>query len=798
MKSTALHPLTLALFTFFSRLQALPSQAEKFLFSPLWFLIGNGKPIRNAVLLLAAIPLIVTVIVLGTVISSRAHDRIENEEGEKLTAHAAFFGQSIEHALRRHLTDLESRAALLPKFNLHQDNPQLTTWMATVSEHIADYSWIGFASRDGVIQVSTHAGSIGKNARATKWFRQGSVQSGTPGLAAMAVSSNPAILFAGSSANSIEISAPVHDASGLLAGVLSGHVRWDWLLRQHQQLTTTFTRHERADIVLVGLDGKARLPTRDGQPISFESLDSFREARAGKSGWRRERWPDGNDYVVGYAKANGLGNGQDSGWVTLIRLPLADVYRVIDPVITGLWLLIATTIIGFLILTRLLLRITMQPVEQLVNNINTVAEHGGTVQYNQRSPKEFQILTRATNRMIEAVKTREAAEQEKSRLIADMSHEIRTPLHGLIGQAEILKARLPSPQDQEDMGRLIRCANEMTELVNNALDLSVLEIQKIRLDPSPVMIRELVDFNTEIFRSLASQKNLFLDLDSHLSPDLCLLTDRLRLGQILRNIISNAVKFTPHGGIRVVAKANSVSPNATDNPESPSRFLLELHVSDSGVGISAQQQEFLFQRFQQPDASGLPTTAATAQGSGLGLSVTRGLVESMGGEIRLLSNAGHGTSVIVRLWLDKALPIPLTTPIPTNKSFATSLRVLLIDDDPNNRDVMRQWLCLHGHEVSVAGTAAAGIQAAQQATFDLILLDIELPDQSGLTVAQTIRQSRSANSRAAILAISGRALPLDQTRSVQSGCDGHINKPINFAAFQLQLGAIGRNTFGSA
>jgi two-component system, sensor histidine kinase len=797
VKSAALRQPTLTLFTFFSRLQALPSQAEKVLFTPLWFLVGNGRPIRNAMLLLAAIPLIVTVIVLGTIISSTAHDRIENEEGEKLKAEATFVGQSVTHALQRHLTDLESRAALLPKFNLHQDNLQLATWMHTVSAHIADYSWIGFATTDGIIQVSTHPGSVGKNVRAATWFRQGSLTSGTPGLPATAVSSHPSILSPGSSANSIEISAPVRDANGAIAGVLSGHLRWERLLRQHYQRASALTQDRHADIVLVGLDAKVRLQNMAGEPVSFESLKSFQEARTGRSGWQRERWPDGNDYVVGYAKTSGLGSGQNDGWITLIRLPLADVYRVINPVISGLWLLIAITVIGFLILTRMLLRVTMQPVEQLVDNINNVAESGGTVQHNQHSPKEFQILTQATNRLIEAVKAREAAQQEKSRLIADMSHEIRTPLHGLIGQAEILKARLPSPRDQEDMGRLIRCANEMTELVNNALDLSALEIQKIQLNLAPVMIQELVDFNTEIFRSVASQKNLFLDLDSQIDPSLCLLTDRLRLGQILRNIISNAVKFTSHGGIRVVAKANVVGQRDINDPECPRQYLLELYVSDSGVGISTHQQELLFQRFHRTDTSGASTTATT-QGSGLGLSVARGLLESMGGTITLLSDAGHGTSVIVKLSLDEASPIPLAAPAHVGESLAGSLRILLIDDDQNNREVMRQWLGLHGHDVVAASTAEEGFRAASRTTFDLILLDIELPDQSGLVVAQMIRQSRSANARAAILAISGRAMPQDHARSLQAGCDGHINKPINFDVFRLQLGGIGRNTFGSA
>jgi two-component system, sensor histidine kinase len=798
VKSAALRQPTLSSFTFFSRLQAWCRQAEKIFLSPLWFLIGNGRPIRNAMLLLAVIPLVVTVVVLGTIISGNAHDRIESEEGAKVQAEAAFFAQSVEHALSRHLADLESRAALLPKFNLHQDNPQLATWMSTVYTHIADYAWIGFANADGEIQVSTHPGSIGKNARNDKWFQRGSLASGTLGLSGRAVSSDPAILLANSNATLMEITAPVRDANGFTVGVLSGHLRWEWLIRQHHQLTAAFSRDQHAHIVIAGLDGKARLRGIDGQPVLFETLKSFQQAKAGKSGWQRERWPDGQEYVVGYAKANSPGAELDSGWVTLIRVPLADVYRIIDPVISGLWLLIAATVLGFVILTGVLMRITMRPVEKLINDINTVAEHGGVVHSSQRSPREFQVLTRATNQMIKAVRAREAAEQEKTRLIADMSHEIRTPLHGLIGQAEILKARLPNPEDQKDMARLIRCANEMTELVNNALDLSMIEIQKIKLNLEPIMIHELLDFNIELFRSAAKQKNLFLDFDNRIDPNLCLRTDRLRLGQILRNILSNSVKFTQQGGIRVVAKTSRVGDDEMGSPDHGRRFLLELSISDSGVGISGQQQNLLFQRFQQADAAAQTATGATTVGSGLGLSVARGLIESMGGQITLASNAGHGTLVMMKLTLNESMPIPFAAPEGPNDAVAAKLRVLLIDDAKDNRDVMRQWLGLHGHQVWVAGTAAEGIDAAQHATFDLILLDIELPDESGLVVAQTIRQGSSANARATIIAVSGRTLPQDQARSTASGCDGHINKPIDFHAFQHQVRGIGRNTFGSA
>jgi two-component system sensor histidine kinase EvgS len=263
------------------------------------------------------------------------------------------------------------------------------------------------------------------------------------------------------------------------------------------------------------------------------------------------------------------------------------------------------------------------------------------------------------NELADAVNARKTAEQAKSRLIADMSHEIRTPLHGLIGHAELLKARLSSHQDREDIDQLIRCAKEMTELVNDAIDLSSLELNQLQLDARPTLLHDIVKFNTEIFRSVAIQKNLFFDVETKFDANLCLMADRLRIGQILRNLFSNAVKFTSSGGIHVMVKASPITPPTINaSPHESGRVMVEVDVMDSGVGMSDRQQRVIFQPFRRISQDHPAIHGHMQTGSGLGLSVTKGLVESMGGHIALTSQPGVGTRVSIQL------PLPTATATP--------------------------------------------------------------------------------------------------------------------------------------
>jgi signal transduction histidine kinase/CheY-like chemotaxis protein len=784
------------LFTAFSLLKAIAHLRIKRLTGAAAVLIRANTPLRKTLLRIAVTSFVIALTALGFVIGQAAHQRVESEEGARLQAEATYFKELLDQTVGQHITDLESRAALLPKFDLHHDDARLNTWIKTVKAHITDYAWIGFASSNGVLVASNEPTTTGTNVRQTAWFQLGQTQSG-------AVKSFESISgkrhMLPKSSHLIELATPVRSDNDVVIGVLSAHLNWDWLLRQHQRLESAVVRPQRSAILIAGRDGLGELLSTPRETIDVHALHSFQRARSGYSGWHREIWPDQKEYLVGYASSMGAGQPQGSGWVTLIRIPSEGLHPLLSPILHGLWQVIAVAAVGFVLLTYLLLRITLQPVEQLVSTVNAAAVTGRPIELNTPAPKEFQVLARAMNELADAVNARKTAEQAKSRLIADMSHEIRTPLHGLIGHAELLKARLSSHQDREDIDQLIRCAKEMTELVNDAIDLSSLELNQLQLDARPTLLHDIVKFNTEIFRSVAIQKNLFFDVETKFDANLCLMADRLRIGQILRNLFSNAVKFTSSGGIHVMVKASPITPPTINaSPHESGRVMVEVDVMDSGVGMSDRQQRVIFQPFRRISQDHPAIHGHMQTGSGLGLSVTKGLVESMGGHIALTSQPGVGTRVSIQLPLPTATATPDVSVIPLSTTPQPGLRIVLVDDAEQNRDVMRRWLELHHHQVIAVSTADAAMEALSRQTVDVILMDIDLPGINGWDAARLVRANGGANARATIFALSGRAFEGDRQESIAAGIDQHINKPIDFDRFRDQLATVVRNTFGSA
>lgn len=785
--------------TFVSSFKTSLAQGEKHLSTRIWSLIGNGQPMRRTLLLLAIIPMVVVLIALGLSITHVVRKQIEKERGEQLRTYAAYYAESLDQSVRRHLVDIKSRAALLATFNLHDDHSQLATWMYTVQSQVTDYAWISFADRHGQVRVSTRPTNPQNDVRATSWFQYGLTQPAVIEAPTTSPSLDNASGPSDSNPKAIHLVAPVYSRQSDVAGVLKGHLDWNWLVSQHKRFLQQVAPNQNIEVFIAAADGQANLVSADTTSFALHKIGSFQLAQTGDPGWRRETWPDGKDYLVGYAKSEQLQGLHGAGWTTLVRVPAGAIYGPIDQLINGLWLLIIATIVGFVLMTRLLLRVTLQPIEQLVSTINTVADHGGVIPTGGPAPSEFQVLTRAANRMIQAVQDRETANQAKTQLIADISHEIRTPLHGLIGHAELLKGRLQSPQDQADVSRMINCAKDMTALVNDAIDLSALEQREVQLNPQPILLKELVEFNAEIFRSLATQQGLYFDLEITADANLRLLADRLRFGQVLRNLFSNAVKFTVHGGVRVTVEAVPLDSKETDVSQGTrGEVMLKIDVRDSGIGIPKDQQSRIFDRYRRAHTATADHQNDSKIGTGLGLSVTKGLVESMRGSIVVESEPGCGTRVTVDLKLRVAPADAATSEPQMLPKNPCGLRVLLIEDSRQNLDVMERWLTQQGHQVMTAQSGSSGLGLIIEQTFDLILLDIDLPDMNGRELAQRVRNSSHANARAKIFAVSGLAFDEDRQASLAAGIDQHISKPLDFDLFRHQLALLKRNTFGSA
>jgi signal transduction histidine kinase/CheY-like chemotaxis protein/streptogramin lyase len=357
----------------------------------------------------------------------------------------------------------------------------------------------------------------------------------------------------------------------------------------------------------------------------------------------------------------------------------------------------------------------------------------------------------------------EHASAAKTRFLANLGHEIRTPMTGVLGMSELL---LASPLDPQQRGytQSIRHAGEhLLHLVNDALDLARIESGRLELQSNAFALNRLLQDLAALMGPLAAQKGLRFILDNQLPAGLQATGDAMRVRQILLNLLSNAVKFTSRGSITLHARCE-------EGPRG-----LHFEVRDTGPGISQEQQQRLFRRFEQADGA---RTAAQYGGSGLGLAICRELALAMQGRIRVESQLGSGTCFGV------SLPLPLQQ-IAAGEGGADSdaaavinmppLRVLLVEDDATVADVICGLLTTRGHEVVHAAHALAALREISADDFDVGLLDLDLPGLSGFELAQHLRNQGYT---LPLLAVTARTDPDLQQQVEAAGIGGFLRKPV--------------------
>ena len=362
-------------------------------------------------------------------------------------------------------------------------------------------------------------------------------------------------------------------------------------------------------------------------------------------------------------------------------------------------------------------------------------------------------------------KTRaEAAADAKSEFLANMSHEIRTPLTGVIGFSTLL-SQIPDlpPPALGYVRKVIASGESLLAVVNDILDFSKLEAGQVDLDPAPFHLHGFLDEMVDLFAVQAGPKGLQLDVRVSESTPEYLVADRARVQQVLSNLLSNAIKFTETGSILVHARYD----------EGGSR--LEISVTDTGVGISDDQIEKLFQRFTQADGS----ISRRYGGTGLGLSICRQLTALMGGSISAASAPGAGSTFtfdITAPAADGPAPAGPISAIPDDAEV--TLRILIVDDLDANRELVRALLEAAGQEVEEAASGAQAVSLAVRQTFDLILMDLQMPGMDGFATARAIRRLSQENRSTPIVALSANVLPEHVAEAEKAGMNDHIGKPI--------------------
>ena len=390
------------------------------------------------------------------------------------------------------------------------------------------------------------------------------------------------------------------------------------------------------------------------------------------------------------------------------------------------------------------------------------------------------IMREQLTAMIEEAR---AADKAKSSFLANMSHEIRTPMNGVIGFTELALADETNPEQKRRLQMIADSGNAMLRLLNDLLDFAKIEANQMAIVSEPTDLRHTLRSCQRLMEPVAKAQDIALDLEIDPALPASVLLDKMRVRQIVLNLLGNALKFTEEGQVSISATISSRQSDETDR--------IFITVRDTGIGIAADRLESIFGKFIQAD----DTTARRYGGTGLGLPISAELAELMGGDLRAESEPGKGSAFTLSLPLEASSGAPTSTAAAQANDQCepeTRLNILVAEDNPVNQELIMAMVDKAGHDCSLARDGHQAVDCVMEARregnpFDMVLMDMQMPNMDGLQAARAIRDAGIDAEELPILAVTANAYPDDIQRCVDAGMQAHLAKPLRLNALSAAI-----------